>query len=201
MKVAVTATGVDLNAPVDPRFGRAQYFIIVDLETMEFEAIPNPNINAMGGAGIQSAQLLGNKGVGAVITGQVGPNAFQTLSAIGVPIYQAMGGTVVQAVEAFKAGRLLAIGQPGPSHVGMGMGRGVGAGRGMGRGRGVGFAPGPGPVGPASTTASYQGHPQQMSKEQEIQILKTQAETIGKQLEEINRRLQELEKEKKSEGK
>lgn len=81
MKVCVTATAPGLDAYVDPRFGRCQCFTIVDLDTMEFESVENPNITALGGAGIQSAQLVANRGAGVVLTGNVGPNAFNTFTA------------------------------------------------------------------------------------------------------------------------
>jgi predicted Fe-Mo cluster-binding NifX family protein len=201
MKVAISATGPDLSATVDPRFGRAQYFILVDPESLEFEAIPNPNINAMGGAGIQSAQLIGNRGVEAVVTGQVGPNAFQTLNAIGVQVYQAVGGTVAQAAEAYKAGRLTPIAAAGPSHAGMGFGRGMGRGGGGrfgagGMGRGGQMAAGPGQAQFAGGMTPFAPAPQ-MSREQEVELLKGQAGMLGKQLEEINKRIEQLEKEKK----
>ena len=104
MKIAVSAMGKDLNAQIDPRFGRCQYFIIVDSDTMEFEAIENPNINAMGGAGIRSGEVIADKEVQVVLTGNVGPNAFQTLSAAGVQIMTGATGTVKEAVKKFKSG-------------------------------------------------------------------------------------------------
>jgi predicted Fe-Mo cluster-binding NifX family protein len=79
MKIAITATGDNLQASVDPRFGRAQYFIILDPDTMEFEAISNTDLNAAHGAGIQSGQLMSSNNVKAVITRNVGPNAQQIL--------------------------------------------------------------------------------------------------------------------------
>ena len=79
MKICITSEGNTLGSKVDCRFGRCQYFIIVDTETFEFEVIKNPNLESMGGAGIQSAQLVASKRVKAVLTGNVGPNAFQTL--------------------------------------------------------------------------------------------------------------------------
>jgi predicted Fe-Mo cluster-binding NifX family protein len=69
MKIAVSATAPGLDAEVDPRFGRCQYFIIVDPETMEFEALDNSNSMASGGAGISTAQMIADKGVEAVIVG------------------------------------------------------------------------------------------------------------------------------------
>jgi len=64
MKIVVTASGPDLDSPVDPRFGRCQYFIFVDPDSLQFEAIENENVMASGGAGIQSAQFVTNKGAG-----------------------------------------------------------------------------------------------------------------------------------------
>jgi len=95
-----------LDSQVDSRFGRCQYFIIVNTDTLEFDAIQNPNIEAMGGVGIQSAQLLASKKVCAVLTGNVGPNAFQTLSAAGIDIYTGISGSVKEAIEAYKSGKL-----------------------------------------------------------------------------------------------
>ena len=103
MRIAVTATGPDLDAQVDPRFGRCPYFIFVDTDTMEFEAVPNPYVSAMGGAGIQAAQLVANKGATAVLSGAFGPNAAQTLSAVGVQMYPNVMGTVREAVERLAA--------------------------------------------------------------------------------------------------
>ena len=87
MKVGITSNGENLDSDIDQRFGRCKYFIIVDTETMDFEALSNENMMASGGAGIQAAQTIANKGVEAVITGNIGPNAFQTLAAAGIKIY------------------------------------------------------------------------------------------------------------------
>ena len=134
MKVAISSMGTDLNAQVDPRFGRCQHFIIVDTDTMGIEAIQNPNIQASGGAGIQSAQLVANKGVQVVLTGNCGPNAFQTLSAAGVQVITGVSGTVKDAVEKFKSGQLQPISQANvPEYHGMGGQKRGGMGRGMGR--------------------------------------------------------------------
>ena len=106
MKICITSEGNNLDSKVDPRFGRCQYFIIADTDTLKFEAIPNPNIETMGGAGIQSAQLVASKQVKAVLTGNVGPNAFQTLNAGGIDIYTGVSGSVKEAIEAYKSGKL-----------------------------------------------------------------------------------------------
>lgn len=106
MKICLTAQGNNLDAQVDPRFGRCQYFIIADSDTLQFEAIENPNISAMGGAGIQSAQLVANKGAKVVITGNVGPNAFNTLKAAQVEIIIGVSSSVKEAIEKYKKGEL-----------------------------------------------------------------------------------------------
>ena len=120
MKIAITATGSDLQAQIDPRFGRTQYFIFIDLDTMDFEAVENTSIAAAHGAGIQSGQLMSSKGVTAIITGSVGPNAYQTLSAAGIQIYQSKECTVAQAIDAYKNGKLQQVTQAGPAHAGAG---------------------------------------------------------------------------------
>jgi predicted Fe-Mo cluster-binding NifX family protein len=145
LKVAVSAIGENLDAQIDPRFGRCQYFIIVDTESMEFEAIPNASAMAAGGAGIQAAQIVVGKGVEAVITGNVGPNAFQTLSASGIKIITGVRGVVRDAIEKFKKGEIDKTSSPTvPSHFGIGGGGGRGMGGGMGRGMGGGMGGGRG---------------------------------------------------------
>lgn len=105
MKVCVTAMGPGLDAEVDPRFGRAQYFVFVDTESMKHESVQNPNVSGFGGVGIQSAQLVVDKGAQVVITGHVGPNAAQALSAAGVKVITgAQGMRVKDAVERFISG-------------------------------------------------------------------------------------------------
>lgn len=105
MKIAVTAKGKDLNAEVDPRFGRALYIIIIDSESMDYEVIDNAeNVNALKGAGIQTAALISEKGVDVLLTGFCGPNAFKTLNAGGVKVANDVTGNVTEAVTAFKNG-------------------------------------------------------------------------------------------------
>lgn len=106
MKIAVTSTGESLDSQVDPRFGRAAIFLVVDTETMELECVKNENLAAAGGAGINAAKLVADAGAEAVLTGNCGPNAHRTLSAAGVKVYTAVEGTVGEAVELFKGGKL-----------------------------------------------------------------------------------------------
>jgi len=106
MKICVTAQGKTLDDQVDPRFGRCQFFIIVDTDTLDFEAVENQSAQFSGGAGIQSGQLMASKGVKAVLTGNVGPNAFQTLTVGGIKIYTGLSGKIRDAVEKYKGGTL-----------------------------------------------------------------------------------------------
>ena len=86
MKVAISSAGKNLESETDPRFGRCKYFLVVDTETEEFEVLPNENADRMGGAGIKTAQLVAGLELGSVITGNIGPNAFEVLNAAGVQI-------------------------------------------------------------------------------------------------------------------
>jgi len=135
MKICVSAVQGSLTALVDPRFGRCAYLIIVDADSMTFEALPNVGAGAMHGAGVQTAQMVANRGVHVVITGNVGPNAYQVLSAAGIKIITGATGTVREVVERYKSGQLQEDAKtPNVSaHFGMGMGGGMGLGRGMGR--------------------------------------------------------------------
>jgi predicted Fe-Mo cluster-binding NifX family protein len=113
MIIAVSASGQTLDAQVDPRFGRAAFFVAVDSESGVFQAHENTqNLNAAQGAGIQSAETVSRLGAEVVITGNCGPKAFKTLSAAGVKIVVGAEGTVGSAVEAFKSGSLSPTDQP-----------------------------------------------------------------------------------------
>ena len=110
MKIAVSSTGKDLNSTVDQRFGRAHIFVVVDTESGEYSAHDNTqNLNALQGAGIQSAKNVADLGVRAVVTGNLGPKAFATLQAAGIEMYTGFSGTVQEAVDAFKAGTIQKI--------------------------------------------------------------------------------------------
>jgi predicted Fe-Mo cluster-binding NifX family protein len=135
MKIAVSATTPNLDADIDPRFGRCQYFIIVDPDTMEFETLANSGAAAGGGAGIATAQTLTGKNIETVITGNCGPNAYDALTAAGIKVVTNASGKVRDAVRQYKSGQFKASSQPNVApHFGSG-GRGMGGG--MGRGRGM----------------------------------------------------------------
>ncbi len=135
MKIVVTSQGRSLDDPVDPRFGRCPIFLVIDPQTLDFEAVPNPNLELGAGAGIQSAQLMADRGVTVVLTGNCGPNAFSTFGAAGIEVITGVSGTAREAVEAYKAGRLNKASAPNvPSHFGTGGGRGGGMGGGRGGG-------------------------------------------------------------------
>ncbi|MFA5272169.1 MAG: NifB/NifX family molybdenum-iron cluster-binding protein [Candidatus Omnitrophota bacterium] len=112
MKLCITSEGKTLDAKVDPRFGRCQNFIFFDTDMGNFEACENMNAQFQGGAGIQSGQLVVSKGVKAVLTGNVGPNAHQVLSAAGISVFTGVSGTVREAVENFKNGKYKATDAP-----------------------------------------------------------------------------------------
>ncbi len=106
---------------VDSRFGRCPYFVIVDSETMEFNAVSNDSSNAAHGAGIQAAQTVVNLGAEVVITGNVGPHAFNVLSATGIDVVTGASGTVKNAVERYQMGQLREVSNPTvDGHFGMG---------------------------------------------------------------------------------
>ena len=113
MTVAITSRGPDLASEVDPRFGRAKFFIVVDTDTGQFTAHDNTqNLNAVQGAGIQAARNVAGLGVDAVITGHVGPKAFTALQAADVKIYVGAGGSVSAAVDQLRDGQLQCATKP-----------------------------------------------------------------------------------------
>jgi len=225
MKIAVTSTGPTLDDDVEARFGRCAYFLIIDTDTMECEPIENPNIALGGGAGIQSAQLMSEKGVTTVLTGNCGPNAFNVFGQAGIQVIVGVSGPVRSAVEQFKTGAFssasgpnvashfginaapagpglgMGFGMGGGGGMGRGMGRGGGMGRGMGKGMGRGGGMGmPAPMGMPSTSpaAGFPLGAGSQSPEQELAALKQQAEMIEQQKQQLNQRITQLERGRKA---
>jgi predicted Fe-Mo cluster-binding NifX family protein len=169
----------------------------VDTNTMAFEAVPNASMNAPSGAGIGAAQVVAQRGVKAVLTGNLGPNASIVLSQSGIEMYKGATGSIRQAVESFKRGNL----SPTPSSgiTGFGYGRGRGGGRGIGMKRGLVMERGLGMRGTDIGRGMY-GRPSQppmptprsMSHDQEREMLKQQLEQLENQLSEIKKKLGDL---------
>lgn len=113
-RIAVSSEGRDLDSRVDPRFGRAAGFLLIDPETLSFEHVDNSGAQAMGqGAGIQAAELLARHGVKVVLTGYVGPKAYQALTAAGIRIGQDLEDcTVREAIQRYREGRVRMAGGP-----------------------------------------------------------------------------------------
>jgi predicted Fe-Mo cluster-binding NifX family protein len=106
MKIAVSSTGPTSNDTVDPHFGRCTYFLLFDPVTMACEALPNPSLDSGGGAGIQAATFLIERGVSVVITGKLGPNALHVLKEAEIHTVTGVDGPALQAVHKFTSGSL-----------------------------------------------------------------------------------------------
>lgn len=197
MKLAFSSSGMDIDDQIDPRFGRCRYFVIVDSETMDFESFENMAAGASGGAGISAARSVVDRGAQVVLTGNVGPNAHQALSAANVEYITGVSGTIRDVVNAYKSGKLQSSGSgqvPAAygSGMGAGMGRGMGMGRGGGRGRGQGGGRGMGYKRWASPQSSTPQQPIDSST-QEVGPLQQQLAMIMDKLEQIEERLKKLE--------
>ena len=135
-KICVTSQGDEMDAPMDPRFGRCSYFIFVNSDSGEFNVVGNNAVSRAHGAGIRAAQTVVSNGANVVITGTLGPNAYPALRNAGIQILTATSGSVRDVIESYKKGFLSEIASPGPAHMGIGGGMGRGRGRGGRRGRG-----------------------------------------------------------------
>ena len=109
MKIIITANSNKIDQPFNPRFGRAEYFILYDSETREAQAYVNPAMEARGGAGPQAVQFIASHKPDVVISGRFGPNAFTALEAAGIKAYTASSGTVSEVLDQFLAGQLSEI--------------------------------------------------------------------------------------------
>jgi len=192
MHIVISSQGPEFESQIDPRFGRCQYFVFVNLDDMTLEAVPNPNLNQSSGVGIRSAQFVCDKGVKAVLTGNVGPKAQQALSTAGVAVITGVSGTVRQAVEDYQANRLETgsadAGSPADVQswqntavTGGGRGMGMKSGRGMGKCRAgrTGY-------GTAGTTGGQ--------RDGTISGLRAEADGLREQLQRLEQRIKELEK-------
>ena len=202
MKICVSAAAGDLDAQIDWRFGRCPFFVIVEPDTMAFEAVPNENSIDVAGRAfcIAHPETLLNKGVDLVISGNIGPNIYHLFHAAGVDIATLTSGTVKEAVEMYKTGRLSeAEISTGATHAGMGAGVGAGGGMGMGGGRGGGRGRGTGlgmqqPMPSQPQPQAPQAPIAPKTKEEEVKQLSDMASRLEKDLEEVKRRIEELKK-------
>jgi predicted Fe-Mo cluster-binding NifX family protein len=220
MKIAISVMEPNLDSEVYPRFGRSQNFIVIDPETMQYESVTNPNIEAPSGAGISTAQLVFKKGASAVITGSIGPKAHQALAAAGVRMLRGVSGPIRDAIANFKEGKLLDnadegadAGMQGGAGMGRGMGMGSGGGRGMGGGGGSGMGRGmgcgggkgmgmgSGRGGGGGRVAPREGGVElrsdrmnQPSGQDELSSLKQQADKLADELTRIRKRIEQMEK-------
>lgn len=109
MKIAVSSCGIFLDSPIDPRFGRCDYFLIVDTIDMSFEVFDNDGEGLTQGAGIQSAQFVVSKRAEVVITGNIGPNAIRALSAVGVEVVLCQTESIKDAIGKYQKGLLNSV--------------------------------------------------------------------------------------------
>lgn len=225
MKIVISSTGPSLDSEVDPRFGRCQYFMIVDLDDMSFQALPNKNLAQGSGVGIQSAKLVADQGAKAVLTGNIGPNAQDVLAEVGVDVITGISGTVREKAQQYKNGGLQPSNQPNARIVpglqadigqslsprprqaqktssglprGMGMGRGMGGGRGMRCGCGMGGGRGMRPgrgMGGALPAPTAMTSLGETTGEDELACLKKDARMLREEMQTIERRIKELEDE------
>jgi predicted Fe-Mo cluster-binding NifX family protein len=200
LRIGISATEPSLDADVDPRFGRCRYFVIVDPDTLEYEALENTSQMASGGAGIASAQLVAGKGVQSVLTGNCGPNAYQTLEAAGIEVITGVSGGVRDAIEGYKSGsHKSASGPTVDAHHGMGGGGGtvsggdMGPGGGMAMGRGMGLGPGMGMGGGRGCGRGQGMGTGYANIEQDLETLRIQTQKMGQQLNDIMQRLDRIE--------
>lgn len=105
MKIAITAQEPNLEASVDPRFGRCRYFIIADTKTGDFKVVDNESAENAGGAGVSTAQTIIDEEVSTVLTGKCGPNAYKALSNAGIRIITDVNCKVSEAIDNFKSGK------------------------------------------------------------------------------------------------
>jgi predicted Fe-Mo cluster-binding NifX family protein len=109
MKIAVSSAGGSIHSPVEERFGRAPYYVIVDSENVDFEnlkfgLVSNPSVTSEHGAGPQTATMLQERGANVVLTGRAGPNARRALDAMGITVVEGVHGTVKEVVESYLKG-------------------------------------------------------------------------------------------------
>jgi predicted Fe-Mo cluster-binding NifX family protein len=191
MTVAISAVNPSLDASIDPRFGRCQYFLLIEPDTMNFTTELNMSKGAVSGAGISAAQNLANKGVRTIITGRVGPNAFDVLSSAGIEILIGAQGTVRETLEKYMNGQMQSMTESQTRAQNYGMRRGLGMGRRRGGTRGYRLTQGQKELQAETSSFSSIGS-SKMSQKQEIQALETRVEHIQQQLIQLKKQLNKV---------
>ena len=126
MKIAISSTDKDLDSILDVRFGRCSYFVVCDTEGGQVKSLKNMGQMSEGGAGIAAAQQIIDEDVDVVISGNIGPNAFNLFKSSDIKVYRSGSIKVERAIQLFKEGKLDELTEAGPAHAGMGMGSGKG---------------------------------------------------------------------------
>lgn len=119
MKIAITSSGKELKDQHDPRFGRCTYFVIVDTPHGQVKVVENKGQLSGGGAGIAAAQQITDEKAEVVLTGNMGPNAYNLIKASGVKAFQTKGGSCQEVLDQYLGGKLVEITAAGPSHAGI----------------------------------------------------------------------------------
>lgn len=195
MKVAISSSGPGLDAPIDPRLGRCECLLFVDPDTLKYETVNNENRMLGGGAGIQTARTIAERGAKVVLTGNCGPNASKTLREAGVRVLEGVNGTVREVLERYKKGEMSPVEQSSvQGHFeksrGCGMAMGRGGGRGMGRGVAASLPLRPNPTESAAANEPFPGY----CTQDEIAALEEQVQRVTWQLGELLGRIRELQK-------
>jgi predicted Fe-Mo cluster-binding NifX family protein len=193
MKAAITSTGQELSSLVDCEFERSLFFMIIDVATMRVEAVANPHVDAMSGAGIQSAQFIANNAVEIVFTGDCGSNAFETLKAAGVQVVKGITGTVGETLKKLRSGKYHVTGESG-TNAQLDAGGDGDSGDDVPK---VGFdkdSVEEKEIELSHRTTMFQSDYGMSQSRQELQLLKQQADSIKHQIDAINKRISEIEK-------
>lgn len=119
MKIAISATGKDLKSILDSRFGRCEYFQIYNEESQQLKVIENQGIAAAGGAGIAAAQQIIDEEIDVVITGSLGPNAYNIIDKAKIKAFKCNSISMEEVLKAFNNKELEEITNAGPAHRGM----------------------------------------------------------------------------------
>lgn len=119
MKIGISSTGLGILSLADPRFGRCANFAIYDTEENVYRFFENKAQQSGGGAGIAAAQQMIDEDVKIVLTGNMGPNAYNVIKDAGIKIYRIGSVSVEKAVQLFKEAKLEEISEAGEAHFGM----------------------------------------------------------------------------------